>query len=98
MLFRSASGALAQTPTKVKKAVPSVSLDTILSCADDPYVQNVFKTDLGTMRKLNMGAMILGDVKDKTDDASNALRYAGFQSGFTDDPLVFVVMPWRPNG
>ena len=91
-------GALAQMPAKAKKGVPTVSLDTILSCSNDIYVQHVFKTELGTMHKLGMGAMIVGHVKDKTDDASVALRYAGFQSGFSNDPLVMSVMPFRPDG
>jgi|SRR5579863_3394311 len=90
-------GSLAQTPTKPKKNVPSVSLDTILSCGDDPYVRRVFKTDLGTMHKLSMYAMTIGHVKDKSDETSMALRYAGFQSSGTD-PLVPSVAPYGPDG
>ncbi len=74
-----------------------LSLNTILSCSGDPYVQKVLSTDLGTMRKLGTDAMLR--VKGKTDPASVALQNMGFQTiyGYSG-PLDFMVLAFHPDG
>jgi hypothetical protein len=93
-----ALGASAQTATKAKKAAPTVSLDTILSCADDSYVQSVFKTDLATMNKLNIGLVQLAHYKDDADSKAleSLSKRMGFWTGATDKPLELLVMPNPP--
>jgi len=84
--------ALAQTPTKTKRVPQNVSLDTILSCADDPYIQRVFKTNLDTMRKLGLGSLYLA--KDRGDLESESLRGLGFAAISSVVPLEFGVIPY----
>jgi hypothetical protein len=79
----------------IPKAPQNISLNGILACADDSYVQRIFKTDIQTIRKLNMGELAL--VKDKNDADSRRLRDFGFMSGFTGDPLHFSVLPFPPT-
>lgn len=91
--FILALGSPAQDPTP--KAPRSISLDDILSCANDPYVQKVFHTDLYSIRKLNLGPVLLA--KDKTDPYSKAITSFGFMSAFTSNPLELGVLPFPPT-
>jgi hypothetical protein len=56
--------------------IKPVSLDTILSCANDPIITKVFATDLATMRKLVEVAYTAYSVKNANDPV--LIRDAGF--------------------
>jgi hypothetical protein len=94
--------AIAQTPTHQKAKTETaqkrtVSLNTILSCPEDSIVRSVFKTNLATMRKLHVSAMIINHTYEKDDEDSIAVRYAGFISSGSD-PLNFGIMAADSHG
>lgn len=81
--------AFAQTPAKSHKRV--VSLETVLSCIDDPLITEVFKTDSDTARfKLNALLMIGTRPKTPTPEYLELLAY-GFNTQLLNDSALEIM-------
>jgi hypothetical protein len=70
----------------------TVSLQTILSCTDDPLIEEIFKTDSETAR-LKLNALLMIEAKFKKVDVPeyNLLRLKGFVTNQIDDSHVSIL-------
>jgi hypothetical protein len=82
--------------SKIKRSPKRpVTLETVLSCADDPLLGDVFKTDHFTAVQLNAVLMILMKFKKMPDANYVDFRSRGFVTSSTDDS-AFRIMPTNP--
>ena len=103
--FAASTSAQSRPKTNVLKK-EKVSLDTILGCSNDDFIQSVFDTDLAKMLKLASALSMailynqpLPEHPTDKDLASTALRTAGFQSIILgSDPAKFSIMATDFNG
>lgn len=94
MLSFSAVPMLAQTPSRSPKKASRqhlVTLETVLSCANDPLIIEVFKTDESTA--INLNAVLMIEMKRKILDADYVeLKNKGFVTRNIDD-FISQIMP-----
>ena len=71
-----------------------VTLDAVLSCADDPILQSAFRTN--TLDMLRLSSIEMATTKTKIDDRSMALRAKGFYTesiGDNTESPSFMIRP-----